>query len=226
VKKFFAQLRPLERRLAVGALVVLILVLNAVFIWPHHSDWANLKDRIATARKNLARYRDVIAQSANYDALVKSLANQGEFVASEDMAINFMRTIQSQSAASGVGIANTSRQMTRTNEFFTEQTQNITVTATDSQLVDFLYKLGNDASMIRVRELELQPDGTHHYLNANIQLVASYQKKPAAVSPAAPVQPTAPAAPPASAVKAVPPAPKPRNNVAPTNSKPATKTAK
>jgi type II secretory pathway component PulM len=226
VKKFFAQLRPLERRLAVGALVVLILVLNAVFIWPHHSDWANLKDRIATARKNLARYRDVIAQSANYDALVKSLANQGEFVASEDMAINFMRTIQSQSAASGVGIANTSRQMTRTNEFFTEQTQNITVTATDSQLVDFLYKLGNDASMIRVRELELQPDGAHHFLNANIQLVASYQKNPAAVSPAAPVQPTAPVAPAASAVKAVPPAPKPRNNVAPTNSKPATKTVK
>jgi type II secretory pathway component PulM len=220
VKKFFAQLRPLERRLAVGALVVLILVLNAVFIWPHHSDWANLKDRMATARKNLARYRDVIAQSANYDALVKSLANQGEFVATEDMAINFMRTIQSQSAASGVGIANTSRQMTRTNEFFTEQTQNITVTATDAQLVDFLYKLGNDASMIRVRELELQPDGTHHYLNANIQLVASYQKTPAAVSPAAPVQPTAPVAP------TVPAAPKLRNIVAPTNSKPATKTVK
>lgn len=220
MKKFFAQLRPLERRLAVGALVVLILVLNAVFIWPHHSDWANLKDRMATARKNLARYRDVIAQSANYDALVKSLANQGEFVATEDMAINFMRTIQSQSAASGVGIANTSRQMTRTNEFFTEQTQNITVTATDAQLVDFLYKLGNDASMIRVRELELQPDGTHHYLNANIQLVASYQKTPAAVSPAAPVQPTAPVAP------TVPAAPKLRNIVAPTNSKPATKTVK
>jgi type II secretory pathway component PulM len=223
VKKFFAQLRPLERRLAVGALVVLILVLNAVFIWPHHSDWRNLQSRIATARKNLAHYQDVIAQSAGYDALVKSLANQGEFVASEDMAINFMRTIQSQSAASGVGIANTSRQMTRTNEFFTEQTQNITVTATDSQLVDFLFKLGNDASMIRVRELELQPDGTHHYLNANIQLVASYQKNPAAVSPTAPVQPTAPVAP---AAPAVPAASKPRINVAPTNSKPATKTVK
>jgi len=216
VKKFFAQLRPLERRMAVGALVVLILVLNALFIWPHHSDWANLKDRMATARKNLARYRDVIAQSAGYDTLVKNLANQGEFVATEDMAINFMRTIQSQSAASGVGIANTSRQMTRTNEFFTEQTQNITVTATDAQLVDFLYKLGNDASMIRVRELELQPDGAHQKLNANIQLVASYQKKPAAVAPAA------------STASAVPAATKPRDGFAPTNSKPksATITAK
>ena len=30
--------------------------------------------------------------------------------------------------------------------------------ATDEQLVDFLYKLGSDASMVRVRDLELQPD--------------------------------------------------------------------
>ena len=35
MKKFFAQLRPMERRLAVGVLVVFILVLNWVFIWPH-----------------------------------------------------------------------------------------------------------------------------------------------------------------------------------------------
>jgi hypothetical protein len=216
VKKFFAQLRPMERRLAVGALVVLILVLNAVFIWPHHSDWGNLQNRIETARKNLARFHEVIAQSANYEAQVKSLANQGEFVATEDMAINFMRTIQSQSAASGVLLQNTSRQLQRTNEFFTEQTQNITVQATDSQLVDFLFKLGNDASMIRVRELELQPDAPHLHLNANIQLVASYQKKPGATAPAA------------TTASAVPAASKPRDNVAPTNSKPksATITAK
>jgi Tfp pilus assembly protein PilO len=223
VKKFFAQLRPLERRLAVGALVVLILVLNAVFIWPHHSDWANLKDRMATARKNLARYRDVIAQSAGYETLVKNLANEGEFVPTEDMAINFIRTIQSQSQTSGVQMVNPGRSLMHTNEFFVELVQNINVIGNDQQLVDFIFKLGNDASMIRVRELELQPDGAHQKLNANIQLVASYQKKPAAVSPAAPVQPTAPAA---SAAPAVPSAPKLRAIVAPTNSKPATKTAK
>ena len=69
------------------------------------------------------------------------------------------------------------RQMTRTNDaFFVEQIQNINVTATDEQLVDFLYKLGSDASMIRVRDLELQPDPPHQKLNANIKLVASYQR--------------------------------------------------
>ncbi len=75
------------------------------------------------------------------------------------MAINMMRTIQSQSAQSGVGIVNTSRPITRTNDaFFVEQVQNINVIADDKQLVDFLYKLGSGASMIRVRDLELQPD--------------------------------------------------------------------
>jgi hypothetical protein len=44
--------------------------------------------------------------------------------------------------------------------------------------VDFLYKLGSGASMIRVRGLELQPDPPHQHLTANIGLVASYQKNP------------------------------------------------
>jgi Tfp pilus assembly protein PilO len=75
-----------------------------------------------------------------------------------------------------VSIVSTSRQTTRTNEFFVELEQNINVIATDQQLVGFLYKLGSSASMIRVRDLELQPDPAHQHLNANIRLVASYQK--------------------------------------------------
>jgi type II secretory pathway component PulM len=177
MKKYFAQLRPLERRLAVGVAVILFLVLNWVFVWPHFSDWGNLQRRGDDARRKLKLYQATISQSANYEALVKSFESQGETVAPADQAIDMMRSIQSQSIQSGVGIVNTSRQMTHTNEFFTEQTQNITVIATDSQLVDFLYKLGNGASMVRVIDLELQPDGARQHLNANIRLVASYQKK-------------------------------------------------
>jgi Tfp pilus assembly protein PilO len=177
VKKYFAQLRPLERRLAVGVLVVFILVLNWVFIWPHRSDWSNLKTRLKTARDTLNLYQTTILQASNYEAQVKGFESQGEFVAPEDQSINFLRTIQSQALASGVGVGSMSRPMTRTNDaFFVEQIQNINVTATDEQLVDFLYKLGSDASMIRVRDLELQPDPPHQKLNANIRLVASYQK--------------------------------------------------
>jgi Tfp pilus assembly protein PilO len=176
MKKFFAQLRPLERRLAVGVLVILFLVLNFVFVWPHFSDWGGLQRHQEDSRRKLELYQTTIAEAAGLQTQVKKLENQGEFIAPEDQAINFMRAIQSQSAESGVGIVSTSRQMTRTNEFFVELVQNINVIATDQQLVDFLYKLGSSASMIRVRDLELQPDPAHQHLNANIRLVASYQK--------------------------------------------------
>jgi Tfp pilus assembly protein PilO len=177
MKKFFAQLRPLERRLAVGVLVVFILVLNWVFIWPHFSDWSNLRQRLDEAQRKLKVYQTTIAQTSNYEAQVKGFESQGEFVAPEDQSINFLRTIQSQAQASGVSLVNPGRSLTHTNDaFFVEQVQNINVTATDDQLVDFLYKLGSDVSMIRVRDLELQPDPPRLKLNANIKLVASYQR--------------------------------------------------
>jgi hypothetical protein len=177
MKKFFAQLRPLERRLAVGVLVVFILVLNWVFIWPHFSDWSSLRHRLGDAQQKLKLYQTTILQTSNYQAQVKGFESQGEFVATEDMSINFLRTIQSQALASGVVLVNPGRSLTRTNDaFFVQQIQNINVTATDDQLVDFLYKLGSDVSMIRVLDLELQPDSPRQKLNANIKLVASYQR--------------------------------------------------
>lgn len=185
MNKYFAQLRPMERRLAVGVIVVLILVLNFVFVWPHFSDWSNLRHRLEVARRNLALYQKTIAENKGYEPQVKALEGQGEFVALEDQAINFMRVIQSQAAQSGVGISSYSRSMMHTNEFFIEQVQNIMVVATDEQLVDFLYKLGSGSSMIRVRDLELQPDNAHQHLSANIKLVASYQKNPNSPAPTA-----------------------------------------
>ena len=184
MKKYFDQLRPLERRLVVGVAVVLVLVLNWLFIWPHFSDWGDLRRRDEDARRKLKLYQTAIAQIPALKAQVKTFESEGEVVAVEDQSINFMRTVQSQSAQSSVAIVNTSRQLTRTNDvFFIEQVQNINVLATEEQLVDFLYKLGSGASMIRVRDLEMQPDQPHQRLSANIRLVASYQKNPA--SPAA-----------------------------------------
>jgi type II secretory pathway component PulM len=185
MKKYFAHLRPLERRLAVGVLVVLILVLNAWLVWPHHSDWSKLRGRLAEARRKLLLYQTTVAQMTNYQAQVKSWEGQGEFVAPEDQAINFMRVIQAQSAQSDVGIVNYSPSMMHTNEFFVERVQNIAAVATDAQLVDFLYRLGSGASMVRVRNLELQPDNARQHLNASIGLVASYQKAPPASSKSA-----------------------------------------
>jgi Tfp pilus assembly protein PilO len=180
MKKYFAQLRPMERRLVVGVLVVLVLVLNAVFVWPHLSDWGKLRHRLDEAQGKLKLYQAAQAQIPALAADVKKFENAGEFVAPADQGINFMRTIQSQSAASGVQLQNISRQLTHSSDaFYIEQVVNINILATEDQLVDFLYKLGSGASMIRVRDLELQPDAPHQHLTANIRLVASYQKNPA-----------------------------------------------
>lgn len=176
MKKYFEQLRPFERRLAVAVLVVLFLVLNYVFIWPHFSDWGMYQARKDSAVRKLALYRKAIAEGPKYDALVKKMEGEGGKVPAEDQAINFVRAIQTQSVRSGVGIVSMPRQVTRTNEFFVELDENLTVIADDEQLVDFLYKLGSDASMIRVRDLELQPDPARQHLNARIELIASYQK--------------------------------------------------
>jgi hypothetical protein len=48
-------LRPFERRLLVGVLVVLLLVVNFVFIWPHFGDWAKTQDRLNKAFPMLYR---------------------------------------------------------------------------------------------------------------------------------------------------------------------------
>ena len=186
MKKFFAQLRPAERRLVIGVAVVLVIVLNWVFVWPHFADWGKLTQRYEDGQRKLKLYQTAITQEPELKKQVGAFESEGEFVAQEDQAINFMRTIQSQASSSGFGIENFSRSMMQTNQFFVNQIQNITVHATEEQLVKFLYEIGSGASMIRVRDLTLQPDQARQKLGADIRLVASYQKNPKAAVPVAP----------------------------------------
>jgi hypothetical protein len=181
MKKYLAELRPLERRLVVGVAVVLVIVLNWAFIWPHFSDWSDYQKRLNNANTKLRNYRATVAEAPDSQKKLKKYESEGEFVELEDQGVNFMRTIQMQSAQCGVELKNTSPPKTRTNDvFFVEQIENINVLAPEAQLVDFLYKLGAGASMIRVRDLTLQPDPPHQRLAAEIRLVASYQKNPTA----------------------------------------------
>lgn len=181
MKKYLSQLRPMERRLVVGVGVVLLIVLNWVFIWPHFSDFGNYRDRLGSAEVKLRNYRNAVAQIPDLKKQLQTYESEGEFVAPEDQGVNFIRTIQQQTAQSGVELQNASRSIPRTNDvFFVEQIQNINVRAPEENLVDFLYKLGSGSSMIRVRDLSLQPDPPRQRLVADIRLVASYQKNPAA----------------------------------------------
>lgn len=202
MKEYFAHLRPAERRLVIGVGVVLFLVLNGWLVWPHFSDWGDLRTRLDDANRKLTLYQTAAAQVPKLQAEVDTFSSAGDVVAPEDQGINLMRTLNAQAAASGVSVPNYSRQITQTNDlFFIKQIQNINVIATDAQLIDFLYKLGSDASMISVSDLELQPDGQHYHLDGQIKLVANYRKNsvpgsaPAKVStPSASATAAAPAA--------------------------------
>lgn len=175
MKKYFEQLPPTERRLVIGVGLVVVFVLNWWFVWPHFSDWGNLSRRLDDAQRKLMLYQKAVAQKPDLEKQLKKFESAGEIVAPEDQAINFMRTIQSEASSCGFGIQRYSRSLMQTNQFFVEQFQNITVLATEKQLVNFLYKIGSGGSMIRVRTLELQPDQPRQHLSADIRLEASYQ---------------------------------------------------
>jgi Neuraminidase (sialidase) len=179
MKKYFSQLRPFERRLVVGVFVVVLIVLNFVYIQPHFSDWSKLRGRSDAADQKKVRYQRAIDQIPALQAKMKSFKSGSEYVPFEDQAISFTRTVMAQAQQSGVNIVSPSATRMHTNDaFFVEQSQNFNVLANDQQLVDFLYKLGDDASMIRVRDLVLRADAVHQHLNADILLVASFQKNP------------------------------------------------
>jgi hypothetical protein len=108
---------------------------------------------------------------------ISAYENQGDVVETLDQGVNFLRTVQMQSAQSSVQLQDAGRTTTSTNNpFFVEQTQQIRVLSQEANLVDFLYKLGAGPSMVRVHDLTLQPDAPHQRLQAEIRLVASYQK--------------------------------------------------
>jgi len=189
MKGYWDNLRPFEKRVVVGVAAMVFLVLNVWFVFPHFSDWGTVQGRMAKARKNLAAFQLEIGQMPHYKANIASLENSGLAVPPENQAVEFSRTILAQQAQSGVSITTAQKPTTRTNEFFLELTERISVQSAEPQLVDFLYNLGSSNSLIRVRDLGLRPDAPRYQLSANVTLVASYQKNPARTAP-----PTTPSA--------------------------------
>jgi len=196
------KLRPFERRLVVVIGIVVFLVAQFLFVWPHFGTVGKMDARREAAKKELAKFREEIAQTNKFAAELAKLEGTGATVPPEDQSTDLMRTIQTQSQQAQVQIQNVSKPFTRTNEFFLEQSVTVVTLATEDQLLDFLYSLGSGNSLIRVRDLTMRPDQTRTKLNATIKLVASYQKNKTATRSAAPPAP-------AAAKTAVPPAPKP-----------------
>ena len=179
MKRYWEGLRPFEKRVVVGVATGLFAVFNLWFVLPHFSDLARMKKRMEEAQWTLGVRQTAIAQKPMYEEEIKKLQREGLDVPAEDQALQFQRTISDEEMRVGVNPISTGRIITKTNQFFLEQTQTINVQSGEQPLVDFLFNLGSGNSLIRVRDLVLHPDAqTRQQLAGAIKLVASYQKNP------------------------------------------------
>ncbi len=181
-----------ERRIVVGAALVLFVVLNALFIWPHFKDWAKLQGEIKRARLTLADYQkeaDHLPKLRQREEELKGTG--GAQLASAEMALALLKIVQPKAAAAGINVVQWDPRKSsgpRAGEFFEEQTLRISFQNTgDAELLKFMVSLGENNSTIRIRDLTLKPDPSQMKLMGEITMVASYQK-------AAPAGKTSPAA--------------------------------
>lgn len=199
MKSLFDKLNlgALERRIVVGALLVLFIVVNALFVWPHFQDWNKVQLEINKVQKLLADYQkevDQLPKLQKKEAELKGVG--GAQLASSEMALALMRTVDAKALASGIVVVNrvpgqSSGQ--NANAYFDEQTLRISFQNTgDAELVKFMVSLGENNSTIRIRDLTVKPDPSQMKLMGELTMVASYQK-PAPVgkqtSPATPKRP-------------------------------------
>jgi len=207
-------LRPQERRLVVIVGVVVFIVLNIWFVWPRFKDWKTVQNNLATARTNLLFYQEKISQDPGFKKTITTYEKEGSGGIDND--IQLQRTIMAQANEAKVTINNyqpvaINKSSGQTNDFFEEQSIRITVDTREAELVKFLYNVGADSSMIRVRDLDLKPaDANRYRLRGTITLSANYQKK-------APVK-AAPVVAPKAAAKSAPAAPNPKTTPAPKTS--------
>lgn len=194
MREYFARLSSTERRFVVVVFLIVFAGLNAWLVWPRFGDWKKNQAAIAKARQTLKVFEDKIALAPELERKIKQFESEGASVPPEDQSSDFVGTIQRQAAASGVNILTMIRQQPRTNQFFIELAQALTLQSDEKKLVDFLYKLGAGNSLVRVRGLTLNPDAPRHNLRVNVTLVGSYQKKAPVRRPPATAATNAPTA--------------------------------
>ncbi len=175
-------LRPNERRLVIIVAIIVFLLLNFFFVWPHFGDWGRLQQRKRDAIALLKVYQTEVDSISRYQKQLADLQQAGAAVASEEQASKLATTVNNQATLSGVQVMRSDfggRQTSlgKTNQFFDEQRGTITVTTEERALVDFLYNLGVGGSLIRVRSMSLNTDAPRQRLLGTIQLVASFAKK-------------------------------------------------
>jgi hypothetical protein len=190
-KNFFEQLnlRPNERRVVIVVGFVVFVVLNAWFVWPHFSDATRAMATIDKGRLDWTNRYQAIERDTRHggtrDKIAEITKEQGGAAVEAGFRdTDLTRKVQEKAPQYGVTvlnyvpIQNTGFGAAKTNDFFEERSLKIGVQCGESNLVNFLYDIGNDSSMVRVRELHLRPADQNRYrLSGDIMLTANFPKK-------------------------------------------------
>lgn len=173
-------LRPQEKRLIVVVASITFVVLNVWLVWPHFKDWRLVGLELDKAQETLRVYEKETARTGDYETRLRVLEGSGPNVIPEEQDLDLVRTVQSQTIASGLRVSRSDPKPktsnSRTNQFFEEQTLSLRFEAGNEELVKFLVNLASTNSLIRVQDLDVHPDRGGFTLSGNITLIASYQK--------------------------------------------------
>ncbi len=193
-----------ERRIVIAIGSVVILVLNYLFIWPQFSEWGRIQKQLKKDYATIEEENKEIALDRNptnefYTQLVKLERLEKSSPRIDAVQVQLPKTIGDLAMKNGVTVnayQPVGSRTPQTNEYFEEQSEQITIESQEPQLVNFLYQIGNDPSMIRVSELDLHPaDVQNRYrLRGSITLTANYAKRAPAAAPAKPSKPGPPGA--------------------------------
>lgn len=183
-------LRPGERRVVIVVAVICFVVLNAWFVWPHFNDASKALATINKGRldwtNHYEKIQDDIKPGGTKAQIADLMKEQGSGISMEggSREIQLQRKVQEKAPQYGVTVLQyndtpvTAYNAGKTNAFFEERSLRISVQCGESNLVNFLYDIGNDSSMIRVSELSLKPADQNRYrLNGQILLSANFPKK-------------------------------------------------
>jgi hypothetical protein len=202
-------LRPQEKRLLAFVAIVVFIVLNIWLVWPHFGDWTLIKARQERAQKTYLMYQREITKTSAYRVRLRELENAGSSVLPEEQSLDLARTIDGYAQSARLNVIQSIPRARDsaggpTNRFFEEQSVTLHATAGNEELINFLVSLTSTNSLIRVKDLSVKlADASGTRLDANMTLIASYQRKaPAKGQPATPAN-AAPA--PAPAAKTAPP---------------------
>lgn len=183
-------LSPQERKFVIVVVIIFAFVLNFLFIWPQFSRWTPVQAEIKEKRDLLSEYEAKIAEMPKLKKMLGNLesTNSAPILVSGDAKTHFFRTVENLARQNRFlydNMSPPSPNLNSTNKYFQELTMRVNFSGTkESDLVNFLYKLSDGNSSIRVRDFSIKPNNPPMLLQGFITLVANYEVEKPIASPA------------------------------------------